>query len=315
MIKTIINIFLIFFIIVPNLIGQSKFDSKIKLDNHKYFEERNIEVVISKNSEEQYRIKNQLSPYYSIPEVAVFENGNSVLIFSVESVLEFYSNGVLQKQIKLLEDDLYNESSILFSADKNKIALLITEEQKNKVILLTDSGEEIFAKSYQDGFGSGIVFSETNNFLAVSINNWDNENLISRSVFTDYKNNTETIFPYNFENGDFYNNSTLFLGQSNSELFLLDLNTNKILWNKKANNKTIFLQSRIKNNVVLVIKADRPTLTNGLWNYKKAKIISFDRNGHEEEIQTINKSFRSLDIVEDEQGIAIKTNNDLIKIN
>ena len=315
MIKTITNIFLIFFIIVPNLIGQSKFDSKIKLDTHKYFEERNVEVVISKKSEEQYRIKKQLSPYYSIPEVAVFENGNSALIFSAESVVEFYSNGVLQKEIKLLEDNLYNESSILFSADKNKIALLITEEQKNKVILLTDSGEEIFAKSYPNGFGSGVVFSETNNFLAVSINKWDKENLISNSIFTDYKKNTETTFPYNFESGDFDNYSTLFLGQSNSELFLLDLSTNKVLWNKKANNKTIFLQSRIKNNVVLVGKADRPTLNNGFWNYKKAKIISFDRNGEEEKIQTINKSFKSIDIIEDERGIAIKTNNDLIRIN
>jgi len=292
------------------MFGQADFT--LELDNHKYFEIREIEITINSNGNESYKIMKQLQPFFSIPEIAVFENGNSVLIHSVEGVAEFYSNGNLLTQIKLLDENYDDELSVLFNIDRNKIALLITEDQKNKIILLNDLGEEIFTYQAQDGLGSGIAFSEKNNMIVISINNWIDNRLTSKSIFINLDGNSKFTLPVKFEKGFWGNNNSIFLGQSNNELFLTNLNSTKILWTKKVETNSLFLEGKIRKNDAIIIKTNHPQLINGTWKYNRGEILSIDFNGAEKKLKSINEQFENLDIIEYSTTLFIKTEKNKI---
>lgn len=303
--KTITSTYFILYSLSITMFGQADFT--LKLDNHKYFEIRKIEITINSNGKESYKIMKQLQPFFSIPEIAVFENGNSVLLHSVEGVAEFYSNGNLLKQIKLLDKNYDDELSVLFNIDRNKIALLITEDQKNKIILLNNLGEEIFTYQTQDGLGSGIAFSEKNNMIIISINNWIDNRLTSKSIFINLDKNSEFTFPIKFEKGFFGNNNSMFLGQSNNELFLVDLNLTKILWNKKVEPHSLFMEGKVRENDAIIIKTNHPQLINGTWKYNRGEILSINFNGSEKKLKSVNEQFENLDIIEDNTALFIKT--------
>jgi len=314
MITKIKNNFLILLYLTITVLGQNNFSFKKSMDNHKHFEEREINISIYKNRTELYKIKKILPPNFSIPEVALFENGNLVLIHSLEGVIEFYSKGVLQTEKVLLGKYFYNESSILFSLDKNKISLLITEEQKNKIILLDDLGILIFEKETLDGFGSGIAYSEDADILAVSINKWEKDNLESRSIFTNIKTNLEFTAPYKFEKGFFEKNSSTFLGHSNNKLFLFDLASNQLLWTKEPKTNSVFLESKIKDNNVFVVEAETPKLINNSWIYKIGKLVTLNSSGKKINSQTINKPFESIGIVDEHNILYFNANGEKTKI-
>ncbi|MCP5062214.1 MAG: hypothetical protein GY936_07115 [Ignavibacteriae bacterium] len=315
MISTIKNSFLILLFVTLTLVGQNNFNFKNSFNDLKHFEERELNISIYENGIELYKIKKLLLANFSIPEVVLFENGNFALIHSLEGLLEFYSTGALQTKKILLDNNFYNESSILFSVDNVKIALLITEEQKNKIVLLDDLGNQIFEKEVQDGLGSGIAYSEDADILAVSINNWKKNKLVSNSIFTNIEEGHEFTVPHKFEKGFFGKISSTFLGHSNNKLFLVDLNSNQLLWSKEAKSNSIFIQSKIKDNNVIVLEAPKPEIVNNSWKYQNCEVITFGSSGVKLKSQAINKPFESIDIIEENDVLYFNANGEKTKIN
>ncbi len=303
------KILLLMVVLSLTAFAQNKFIVKTQLSNNNYEEERIFTITVLDNQKEIYKIKKQLIPHYSVPEVFIFRNGNLVLLHALEGVIEFYnSNGEILTQEKSLINKLYDEHKILYSKTNKKIALLISEKNKNKVIIFDNSGTQLSTFNIDDGIISGIVLAENENNLASSLYNWQENNVLAKTLIINLTANTTKEFPIRFEKGFFDSNNNSFVGFTNKKVFELDLKTNKIILNKKVGDNQIILDAQTNNSDIYFIKANLPKLVSGTWKYPSAKIIKIDKEGNVTTDKEISSQFTRINFKKDELEQLRKTN-------
>ena len=308
MIRAKAKIFLIFILFACTIFAQNNYTVKTKLSDNNIETERTITITVIKNGESFYSIKKTLRPFYSIPQVIVFKSGNIVLLHSLEGTIEFYdlTKNLIFKEENLITE-LYNEHKVLFSNTSTKIALLISENLENRIIIFNDKGEQLFTERVEKGIANGIVLSDENNKLAISLYKWKGNEMVANSYILDLSENKKKQFPVLFNKGLFNHSGNLFCGFTNKEFFNIDLLRNKIILNKKIPDNKILLDLQINKQNTYYIEAELPKLNNGVWEYQSAKVFKIDGNYKIELVKKINTTFSKILFIQPTNQSLLKT--------
>ncbi len=307
MIKLKITILLLCLFLPELFLAQSNFETITKVLGTNYEQERKLIITVKKNGNELYKISKKLPSYFSKPEPIVFKNGYSVLIHSLEGKAEFFNNkGIHITTINFLFNKLYNEHKLLYDCKSNSIAMLISENNKNKILLFDSSGNKKDSLQAEDGIAAGIVLSDDSKTLAVSTFNWRGNKIISESVFTDLIKRSALTFPLLFNKGMFDESNKLFTGFTNKNIFNVNLSLKKIFFTKKEEKNKI-ISDVFYNKNIFFIETDLPLLSNGKWKYNSANIIKIDTKGIPETVQKISTPFYKIIFEKDKNKLLRKT--------
>ncbi len=300
MIKTVAKIFLISTVFTCVIFAQNNYTVKTKLSGNNIETERTITVSVIKNGQSLYSISKTLLPYYSIPQTMVFENGNLILLHSLEGTLEFYNSAknLIAKKGNLITS-LYDEHKILFSKTATEIALLISEDNENKIVIYNSAGELLFSENTEKGIANGIVLSNENNKLATSLYNWENNKIISKTFIIDLSKNQTDEFPILFKQGFFNKSGDLFCGFTNKKFFNVDLLKKKIILTKNIPDNKILMDVQVNKQNTYYIEATTPKLIKGIWIYNSAEVLKIDKDNKTEVVKKITDSFSNIHFKKD----------------
>lgn len=265
-------IFIISLIFSLKLFSQ-KVEISVKPNNYKA--ERTISVYVDST----FYFSKKILPYQSIPQIERVKD-NIVLIHSLEGLVEFYSpSGELLVKDSFYSNPPHNEQKLLFCKSENKIAFLISENRKNKIIIYSQLGLRVDSVKVDNGIVSGLVCGNSDTLIAFSIYNWQNKFVSSYTYLVNLTsklyNKTEQLF----EKGKFSNNEKYFLGYTNKSIFLVDINNYETLWNYKPLPGRIILEGKIIGDASFLIEASSPYLSNGGWTYQDIKIYQTTLDG------------------------------------
>jgi hypothetical protein len=304
---------ILFFTIVTSLstFAQSNFGIETKLSNNNYEEERTLTITIIKNKKELYSVIKNLLPYYSIPETIVFSDGNLALLYSLEGIIEFYDStqNLIEKK-EHLTTNLYDEHKILFSKTETKIAILISENSENKIIVYNSHGEKLHSLGLKKGIADGIVLSEEANKCALSLYSWQNNQLMPKSFIVDFDNEKQEKLPALFNKGFFNKGNNQFCGFTNKTFFKIDLLKNKIVLNKKIPKNKILIDVQSYNQNTYFIEANLPKLKNGIWEYQSAEVVKIDTNNKITVVKKITTPFTKINFDKPLDNTLNKTNSE-----
>ncbi len=315
MIKFTTKILFISLLSFPVLFAQNNFEVKTKLNGNNYEEERILQITVNKNGNEVYGFTKELLPFYSVPQTLVFNNGNAVLIYTLEGVIEFYNTkGLLTNKTEFLVNKLYDEHKVLFKKSVNNLALLISENNNNKIFLFDSKGKEVTNFILPEGTAEGIAFSENDSTIAASIYNRTNNNIIPKTFFIDIQTHSNKKFPLLFTDGLFDNLNKTFTGFTNKNIFQIDLISGNILFNKKTKKNKIILDATIADKITYFIEANVPEFNNGGWEYNFANIIEIKENGILQVVKKIATSFRNISFNKNKK-VLLKNNETKFSLN
>ncbi|MCB9257949.1 MAG: hypothetical protein H6612_01245 [Ignavibacteriales bacterium] len=307
------KILIVLFLLTLKLIAQSEYNTEI-ISKGYYYENRNIKVNVFRDNDLLYSVDKILTPHFSIPESIVLNNGNLVLIHSLEGIVEIFntdSKQIFQKAFYKLPP--HREQSILFDKNKNGFALLISEEQINNLYIVSDAGNFQDSIKVKDGLISGISISD-GDFISYSIFNWDELKLITNTTFVNLIDKSELSFPVKFNKGKYNLSQNLFLGYTNKNYFCIDLNEKNVLWQNNLDEKEIFVDTEFNEDKIVILKSINPSYENKNWIYKNYTVVEKDYLGNEVKKENFNDDSKILELVKTAPGISIKTDKDLYKI-
>lgn len=284
----------IFITLINTTFAQVNSYAKLEVANKMYNQSRLMNVLVYKNNIEIYRFHKVLTPHQSIPLAEVLDNGNVVLAHSLEGIVEFYdTNGKLLVENKYYTLPPYNEQNLVFSKGSKNLAILISENQNNRIIIFNNSGLKQDSLLIEQGLVTGFSFSKRDDFLAVSLSKWTEDVPIPTSIFYDLKQNKYFNLPVNFDTGIFDIKNNFFLGYTNHSLFLINILSKNVLWDKKYT-EGVLLTVDFHNNDFLYVLVQKPNLTNGQWVYPAAELRSINVNGEDKVIYKYNSSFEKI---------------------
>lgn len=317
MLKNILQLFIASALLQFSLLAQNNLEINSVLKGN-YNEQRSLNISINNLNKELFSIEKILLPYQSIPQIEVLSNSSILLVYSLEGIIETYNNkGSLVSQKEFYKLPPHNEQGLFSFIYDNGFAIIVSEEQKNNIFTFDNNGKIIYQKDLQDGLISGFVSSKNGNLFAASILNWNINQLDTKIFITNISDDYSLTLRNKFSKGMFNNKNNMFLGYSNKNSFLLDLNLGKILWENQLNKKEIYVEGFIEKDKVLLIKSVNPNFIDNTWIYNKIKVVEIDDAGKEIIIKSVDKSTKNIklnkykdkyDIILDDEKITVEIN-------
>jgi len=289
--KKIFALSVIIILILPSIIiPQGKFATSLKILSGKYFEERKIEIEVQKNNVEFFKFYKILEPHYSIPQIEIFNNGNLILIYSLEGVAEIYdTNSQPLNKIEFYSLPPYNEQTLKFCKGDQYVGIIVCEDLQNYLKIIDSNGYINENLQLEDGSISGFVFSEVDNLFAVSTYIWDADKIVNKSFIQNLKTNQKTSVPYLFNSGIFQKSNNNFIGYTNKLVFYFDMNSKNILWKKEFSNQQLLLDVTSFNNNIFALRSSIPVLSNNNWTYQNVEVVSIENDGSEKTIKYLGE--------------------------
>lgn len=310
--KTLLFFFIL--IISHGISAQTSFNTE-KIITGNYNEERVLKINVSKKENMLYSVVKKLPPHFSVPKMEILHNGYLMLIHSLEGIVEFYNlNGdkILEKNYYKLPP--YNEQKLLYSIYDNGTALLISENNLNKIILIDNNGNQIFEKEISKGIVESFTLSSNAQLLAYSIINWDGNNVEYNPSLYSIAKDQYFKLSSNFRRGEFNSDNSLFIGFNKREVFCTNIDDSKVVWNKTFNENEIVLDAAIDGEDVIILKSGRPIFQNNKWQYNNTSVISKNIQGEELVVKTITENVEEIRIQKEGAVLNLRTNRGVFKI-
>ena len=296
MYKRIIQIFIVSATFQFSLLAQNNFEIRSDVTGN-YDENRDLNISVIDSLGEFFSFEKKLLPHQSIPQIEVLSNKSILLIHSLEGLIEIYSKeGLLVSNNEFYKLPPYNEQRILIDIFDSGFALLVSESQKNKIHLLSNSGNINLSRDTEDGLVKGLAINKSAEFVAYSTFNWINDKLESEIIILNIINDSEIKISDQFETGLFSENDSLFFGFTNKTAFAYKLSEQKILWLDKADDSEIFIAGEIAKNKILLVQSKLPTLMENEWIYDNIEIIQKDDIGNEKVLFSAERSAKKIEI-------------------
>lgn len=314
MFNFLFKIVLFSFLVIPNIYAQDNFETKISITGN-YNQERELLISVYSDNEEFYSFNKKLKPHYSIPKTFILNNGNIILVHSLEGIVEIYN----QLNQKVYENSfyslpLYNEQNIKIEITNNGLVILVSENQVNGIFIINNNGNSISSQTIINGLVSGLSASKDGNYIAISLFNWEIDILKNETIIINLKKNTSTTYPIRFNHGEFSLNSNLFLAFTNKQSFYIDLIEQKVLWKNNLDNSHIYLDGTIEEEKAILIQSINPILENNAWIFTGASIMSFDRNKEMSILNNISSSFNKIELNKQNEDLYVKVDKNIIQI-
>lgn len=281
--KKIFALSAIIILILPSIIlPQSKYATSLKIISGKYFEERKIEIEVQKNNVEFYKFYKILEPHYSIPQIEIFNNGNLILIHSLEGVAEIYdTNSQLINNFEFYSLPPYNEQTLKFCKGKNSLGIIVSEDLQNYLKIVNSNGYVNKEMRLEDGSISGFAISEDDNFIAVSTYIWDEGEIENKSLIQNLITNQKISIQHLFNSGIFEKSTNNFIGYTNKSVFYFDINSKNIIWKKELSDQQLLLDVAYFNNNVFALYSSISVLSGSNWKYPNVKVTKIEKDGSE----------------------------------
>lgn len=291
------------------------YESKISV-NGDYDEQRLLEVETYFEGNKIYSIRKTLKPNYSIPETVILNNGFQLQIHSLEGVIELYNTNeqlLLKKDFYKLPP--YNEQIIKYAINNVGVVILVSENQKNNIYLIENSGVIKDSLKVEDGLVSGVGISENGKFLAYSIMNWKKDELENKTFILDLENKSSVEYKIKFEKCSFNITNKIFLGFTNRNSVYIDLTAEKILWEKTLPNDQIYVDGIIEHEKTILVQSTAPKLIDQKWVYENINVLQKDTLGNEVLLSEINESVNKVKLIRSENKILIKSDSGSTQLN
>lgn len=240
--------------------------------------------VYNVNGEKAYSISKALPDDVPFPAVSVFEAGELMVIYSYNGLIEFYdSKGNLVNTIKPnYNSSTDNERIIKYETLNKKSALLISEPKLTftKLIIVSSNGEMNLEKEVEGNHATGIEISKSGNVIAAGTYAWIDTSFFERTSFFNFDGDFIGKVDLSFSNGGFTEDENKFLGFTNSNLYLAEIHSLKILWSKEFPSDKVVADAALTKEGVAVLSSDLPILKKGKWLYSNLHLNVLDKNGN-----------------------------------
>lgn len=295
------------------LIAQNNY--KTSIDIIKNENSRIASITVLQGNDKIGTLKKELSEGSSIPTAIALNNGNLALLNSLEGEIELYNySSELFFSHKFYTLPPYKEQSIKYSLNNKGVLLLVSEAQSNNLYLVNNSGELENLSDCENGLITGLNSTLNGESIFYSIANWSENNLNKKSVFLDLINYNEKTFSLGFERGVFNEQNNLFVGYDKTSAFCINYKNEEILWKKELDENQYFLDVNFSNEEVILVKVTSPKLENGQWIYDNAIIVEKNISGREKVLQSVNKSFRTMELITEDEKIELLIDSNVIVV-
>lgn len=295
------------------LIAQNNY--KTSIDIIKNENSRIASITVLQGNDKIGTLKKELSEGSSIPTAIALNNGNLALLNSLEGEIELYNHSSeLLFSHKLYALPPYKEQTIKYSVNSKGVVLLVSEDQSNNLYLVNNSGELENLADCENGLITGLNSTLNGESIFYSIVNWSGNNLNKESLLFDLINDNVKSFSLGFEKGVFNEENNLFVGYDKTSAFCINYSNDEILWEKELDKNEYFYDINFSNKEVILVKVTSPKLENGQWIYDNATIVEKSISGREKVLQSVNKSFRTIELisVDDEIEIVVDSKTHLV---
>ncbi|RJP68106.1 MAG: hypothetical protein C4539_09395 [Ignavibacteriales bacterium] len=253
--------------------------SKTGENNQVYFE------VYNEKGEKVYSVSKSLPFDVPYPSASIFQAGELMVVYSFDGVIEFYNNkGELVNTIK----PNYNtkpefERSIKFATLDDESVILVSEPENyfSRLLIVTSDGRINIEKDIEGTNATGVVISESGNLIATGTYSWIDTVFLEQTNFFDNEGNFIGKVPLSFTSGKFNAEETEFLGFTNSNLFSVDIEDEKITWTKELQSDQVITDATIDGDKVAYITSELPTLKDGKWYYSRLELELVNDDGEE----------------------------------
>jgi hypothetical protein len=294
---------------------------RIVAGNAKESGEKNyLEYHVLKDDQKIYVVGIELDYDIPFPVLKVFDNGASVLISAFEASLTFYnSSGKIILKSNILKDFNVEYERSLYSAisgDYLAISLCPNKADYTIVQIYNNLGQIIDDWQFQEKFMDGLSFSSTANLLAISVHNWQQNNLSKSTIFFDSNGAQISKIPFSFTKGQFVESENIFVGYSNDNCYVYNFELKKINFESRSIEDEMILMAEYIHDKIFIVIAEKPYLEKGDWYYINPTFRVVDIMG-DLRMQTNIKSkpFSKYELLKNDASIKFKTENELIQIN
>lgn len=311
--KNINLILLLFLITISVNNAQSVITGKINASEI-INNERIFEINILENNSKILSFEKKINKYKSIPTLEILSNNNFSLIYSGEGVLEFYSStGDSINTIKLYEFAPFEEQKLFFDSRDELNYVAISENFVNKIHTIDNYGNIISTTKIEEGQLQSFVVDQQANVFATSFIRWDINNILPQTLFLNSDFEEISKVNFGFKSAKFSDDK--FLGFSNKEIFLFDLQKRTLINNFKISDQEIILDANFDGNKVIFVSAVEPKLSNGEWIYNSGEIKGLSYSKEIVLLKSIKEEFKKVDLSSYFKNKEILLDGKVIEIN
>jgi hypothetical protein len=239
--------------------------------------------VLNEKGEKAYSISKSINGEMPFLKASVFETGELMLVNPSDGIIEFYdSRGTFINKLNTATYSGINDKRLIkFEIVKDKSTLLVSDPKLEftQLIAVTSEGEVVFEKSIEGNHATGIELSNSGEIIAAGTYTWIDTTYSEHTFFVDAYGKIEGQVNRSFSSGFFSENEDEFLGYTNSDLFVVDLQDNRMRWSYEFPSDVNLVDAKIIGKNKIVLTADLPFLKNGKWFYSNFVLNVFDDFG------------------------------------
>jgi len=294
-------------------------DRNISGNAEKFGEKNSVDFKVLENENKIYSIEIEIEFDVAIPGIKVFDDGSSVIINPFEASLSFYNNqGSEIIKSKIMKDlGVAYERSIYSYISENLIAISLSQPDINYSIIqiYNNQGQLIDNWQLNKNHINGLSFSSIYNILAISVYDWFEDNLKKSTLFIKSDGTEISKIQNDFTNGKFVESENLFIGYTNDESYVYDIEKNKLIFEKTASENEMIILTQYIDGEIFILQTGKPHLGNGKWYYVKPTLNSYNINGKMNlDFKFKCKAFSEFELIRHGSEINFKTENQTLRI-
>lgn len=258
-------------------------ERKVTGGANRFGKKNNIEFKVLKDQVGMYTVKYQVDYDLPIPELRVFDNGQSVLINSFDGTLTFFdANGTEFVKTKIFKGiGAKYERNIVAAIDEDRLAITLSQPGMKHVIFQIYSVDARLIEQWEimQDFTNGLQYHKEKEIVAISVYSRQTGGLVKSVLFFNDQGKLLSKIYANFTIGKFIKGGQYFSGHTNKGYFLYNLNDKKIVFELKAPDGEIIIDMKYYDQTIAVITTPKPVLEDGKWYYQNPSINLFNTEG------------------------------------
>lgn len=272
-------------------------------------------TVADENGTELYTINKQTEFDIPYPNLVVFGDGSSVLLYAFNGRLEFYNaNGTFRFERLLFKElNAHYERTVYADASEEELTILVSEPNKSTRLYMYDVfGNENSNVNIGDVEATGVAIAGNGGVVAVGTQRWSNEGL--RETTSIYGGGAKTAeYELSFRGGGFVMNDAMLMGYNNKSAFVIDVAGNEVLINRAAGEDEVIVSAEFVGGGLVTVTSPKAEFVNMEWVYPGGVVRSYDLNnemifekGIDEQFTTVNISrVKDAVIIDDTKAIRL----------